>query len=274
MKQSNIFKTVALAASVATAFSFSFTSCGGSHEGHEGHADSTNAEAHGAKPHWAYEGEAGPAKWATLCNEYSSCSGHNQSPIDLTVGSLEEGQGELATTYTDSMSFAAVNNGHTVQVNISEEGKLSIAGRTYSLKQFHFHATSEHTVDGAKYPMEVHLVHVDDSSNIAVIGVLFQEGEVNPFLSTFIDALPAKAETDTAAGIKFSLASLFPADMTYFRYAGSLTTPPCTEGVVWTVLKTPVTASKEQLEKMASMMPKENARPVQPLGDRTIEILE
>ena len=280
MKQSNIFRTVALAAGVAAAMSLSVISCGGSHEGHDHAVDSTHtdtahhaeAATHGGKPHWAYEGEAGPAHWATICSDYSSCSGHSQSPIDLTGGTLVKGLGELKTNYADSMSFSAINNGHTVQVNIAEEGKLTIGGRTYGIKQFHFHTTSEHTINGAKYPMEVHLVHADDSGHIAVIGLMFQEGAENPFLKSFINALPDEANEDTTANIKFSVANLFPKDKAYFRYEGSLTTPPCTEGVVWTVLKTPVSASKEQLAKMASMMPKENARPVQPIGDRKIEM--
>lgn len=280
MKQSNIFRTVALAAGVAAALSLSLVSCGGSHESDAAAAaDSTHADTvvavtepsvH-AKPHWAYEGEAGPTKWATICDEYSTCAGHSQSPIDLSSGTFSKGLGDLKTMYADSMSFSAVNNGHTVQVNIAEEGKLTIGGKSYSIKQFHFHTTSEHTINGAKFPMEVHLVHADDSGHIAVIGVMFQEGKENPFLAKFIKALPAEAESDTTAPIKFSLASLFPKDKAYFRYTGSLTTPPCTEGVTWTVLKTPVSASKEQIEKMASMMPKENARPVQPIGNRKIE---
>ena len=278
MKQSNIFRTVDLSAGVAAAMSFSLVSCGGSQAKQTPVADTTHADTvvaeapEPAEPHWAYEGEKGPERWATICDEYSSCAGHSQSPIDLKGGTLAKGLGDLKTMYADSMSFSAVNNGHTVQVNIAEEGKLTIAGRTYSIKQFHFHATSEHTINGAKFPMEAHLVHADDSGHIAVIGVMFTEGKENPFLAKFINALPAKAETDTTANIKFSLANLFPKDKAYFRYTGSLTTPPCTEGVTWTVLKTPVTASKEQIAKMANMMPEENARPVQPIGDRKIEM--
>jgi len=283
MKKNEMLKKVALVASIAGAFAFAGTSCSGGgsahHEGdghdhHEdgghGHSAEEHAEnAHG-NHHWSYDGETSPAHWATLCDDFSACAGHNQSPIDLTGSEMKEGLGELMVQYADSLSFSAVNNGHTVQVNIAEDGSLAIEGRTYKLKQFHFHTSSEHTVDGKKFPMEIHLVHVDDSSNIAVIGILFTEGAENPFLASFINALPATAETDTVADFNFTLASLFPKDKTYFRYSGSLTTPPCSEGVVWTVLKTPVTASKEQIEKMASMMPKENARPVQKLNERTV----
>jgi len=268
---------------VAAGMSSFVVSCGGGQTSntHEGHDHAAGDSAHAAteekheskehKPHWSYEGETGPEKWAQLCSDFTDCSGHKQSPIDINGASFAEGLGELAINYDSDCKYDAINNGHTVQVNMDDDNSFEVDGETFKLKQFHFHCPSEHTVDGAAFPMEAHLVHISEAGRIAVIGVLFNEGEANNFLSGIVNLIPSEANTEAQdTAVSFDVNKILPETKEYYRYSGSLTTPPCTEGVIWTVLKNPVTASAEQIKAFSDAMPANNARPVQSLNDREI----
>lgn len=280
--QNTLLRKFAYAAVAAGVSSF-MVSCGSGHKAddHEGHdhasEDTAHAMAHEEhetkdhKPHWSYEGETGPEKWAQLCSEFSDCSGHKQSPIDINGASFEEGLGELAISYDTDCKYDAINNGHTVQVNMDDDNSFEVDGETFKLKQFHFHCPSEHTVDGSAFPMEAHLVHISEAGRIAVIGVLFEEGETNGFLSGIVNLIPTAANTNAQdSTVSFDINTVLPETKEYYRYSGSLTTPPCTEGVIWTVLKTPMSASTEQIKAFASAMPANNARPVQAINERTV----
>ncbi len=221
--------------------------------------------------HWTYEGEHGPEHWKDLCDGFADCGGKSQSPVDIQTGAVKKDQSLKAPEFHyGTTGIHIVNNGHTVQFNVSGDNTVKLEGKDYKLLQFHYHALSEHTVDGKHYPLEVHFVHKHNDKDFAVLGVMFKEGKENELLKQYLNHFPGgKGEIKLDGTI--DLVSLFPSDLSYYRYEGSLTTPPCSEVVHWYVLKTPVEASKEQLEQFAAIL-KNNYRPVQPLNGRTIKL--
>jgi len=218
-------------------------------------------------PHWTYEGHHGPGAWASLDPGYASCSGLNQSPVDL-ADTVDAELPPLQLTPAADL-VALVDNGHTLQVNAGGDSRLQLDGRAFTLRQFHFHAPSEHRIDGRQFPLEAHLVHSDADGRLAVIGVLFDAGASHPLLQALVDHLPTDSapraiDTDLAA------ASLLPDQHDYFRYNGSLTTPPCSEGVRWIVVEQASTATAEQIAHIARAMHGPNNRPLQPLNARLV----
>ena len=219
--------------------------------------------------HWGYEGEVAPTNWGHLSPEYATCStGKNQAPIDIQ---------HAVKTQLPAIPFAyqaggqeIINNGHTIQVTYAAGSQLSVDGMPFTLKQFHFHAPSENLIQGKQFPLEVHLVHSDPDGNLAVVGLMFEQGAANPLLATLWQQLPQKAGDKLTLSQSVNVADLLPKDHSYYRFAGSLTTPPCSEGVRWLVLKKPMEASKEQIEQFAKLMGHPNNRPVQPVGARLI----
>lgn len=219
--------------------------------------------------HWGYAGDIAPAKWGQLSDEYAVCgSGKNQAPVDIQ-SVVKAGLPALPVTYQTG-GEQILNNGHTIQVVYQQGSHVSIDGRDFMLKQFHFHAPSENRINGQAYPLELHLVHADQDGNLAVVGLMFEEGAANALLATLWAQMPAKAGTTVALNPAVNVADLLPTDRHYYRFAGSLTTPPCSEGVRWLVLKHPMTASKEQIAQFAQLMGHPNNRPLQPLGARQI----
>jgi carbonic anhydrase len=222
-----------------------------------------------AAQHWGYEGEAAPAHWGKLDPKFALCgSGKNQSPIDIAGRT----KAELKPLKLDYKAGATeiLNNGHTVQVNYASGSMLQVDGHSFELKQFHFHAPSENKIDGKHYPMEGHLVHADKEGNLAVVAFMFEEGAASALLTKLWDKMPAKAgdKHNVAAGL--SITQLLPKDAAYYRFNGSLTTPPCSEGVRWLVMKKPVTASKAQIAQFSKAVGVANNRPVQALNARAI----
>ena len=222
---------------------------------------------------WGYEGENGPAKWGTLSPEYRMCSeGRNQSPIDLgpNVVVAKAGLAMPRPDYGKARATAVVNNGHTIKVEVAKGGTLSIGKHAYRLLQFHMHAPSENTVEGKHFPMEIHFVHADDAGNLAVIGVMVKEGAENPVFGKIWEKMPAqkgKADLDLSGK---EIASLITDAKAFYRFNGSLTTPPCSEGVVWVVLKKPLELSAGQIETFRKTMGFANNRPTQPLNARIV----
>jgi carbonic anhydrase len=221
-----------------------------------------------ADVHWGYRGEAGPAHWGELDPSFAKCAeGQEQSPVDIPASAPVNTSG-LAFHYQPS-GLTILNNGHTVQVNYDKGSAITLEGTTYDLVQFHFHAPSEHTLAGQSAPMELHLVHRSADQTLAVVGVMIQRGGANPAYDALLNHLPAQEQAAMpVAGVTVDAASLLPADRSYYRYNGSLTTPPCSEGVKWQVLRTPVTLSDAQIAAFTKLYPND-ARPVQPLNART-----
>jgi carbonic anhydrase len=169
-------------------------------------------------------------------------------------------------------SIDLFNNGHTVQANLEEENTLLADGKTYSLKQIHFHEPSEHHIDGIIFPMEMHMVHADSAGKLLVVGVFIKEGPANPYLQTFWDELPAQPETHQHPDSKCKVEYLLPEHKAVYHYTGSLTTPPCTEGVEWFVMEEPIALSKKQIAHFRDLYHGNN-RPVQQQTRRQVELL-
>lgn len=208
---------------------------------------------------WTYEDVDA---WGESC-----ATGTEQSPIDLADATDED----LADLELDYHSSAAevIDNGHTVQVNLEDAGTMTRDGVTYSLVQFHFHAASEHLVNGEPYAAEVHLVHQAEDKSLAVLGILIEEGEESAIIADVLDDAP-EADADPAETADIDVNAMLPADHRTFRYDGSLTTPPCSEGVAWSVLQEPMTWSSEQVADFVALHP-DSHRPPQPLGERVLQ---
>jgi carbonic anhydrase len=223
----------------------------------------------GQAEHWGYAGTSGPAHWAQLDPANTACAkGRRQSPIDLH-DFIRVGMRPLAPAYASDAS-EIVHNGHTVQVNYAEGSAIAVDGRAFELEQFHFHAPSENTLHGKRYPLEVHLVHADASGKLGVVGVLFDEGAAHPLLEKLWEKMPGKGGDKDALPAGLNAAELLPAKADYFRFSGSLTTPPCSEGVLWMVMKATSSASKAQIDRFTKTIGFANSRPVQPLNNRPV----
>ena len=222
-----------------------------------------------AQHHWGYSGEGGPENWAKLDAKYVLCSlGRNQSPIDIT-NLVEADLKPLKLDYKAGASEVE-NNGHTIQVNHAPGSTLEVGGRIFELKQFHFHAPSENRIGGKQYPLEGHLVHADKEGNLAVLAVMFESGAANPVLEKVWAAMPGKAGTKATLPAGINVSGMLPANRDYYRFNGSLTTPPCSEGVWWLVAKKPVTVSKAQVDQFAKVVRFTNNRPVQAVNARPV----
>ena len=220
-------------------------------------------------PHWGYAGEAGPAHWGELDPKFAACaSGVNQSPIDI-ASTIDAELPPIGVNY-GTAGTEILNNGHTIQVNVAPGSTLSLDGKTFELKQFHFHAPSENTVDGKPYALEAHFVHGDADGHLAVIGVLFEEGAASPAIAALWEAMPKEAGAKHPLSTPVDPAALLPQSRDYYRYNGSLTTPPCTEGVRWLVMKAPLTVSKAQVEAFGAALHGPNNRPVQAVNARPV----
>jgi carbonic anhydrase len=217
---------------------------------------------------WAAD-EHAPPHWGMRSSSYMTCeAGSHQSPINISMPSHAQQQGRLVFRYQLSL-VRALDNGHTIQVNVPSGNELQLNGRTYSLSQFHFHDPSEHHVDGRTYPMEIHLVHQDRKGHVVVIGLLVETGSPNQSLEDLWAMLPMKAG-ELGSEHPFNPQDLIPHNSHHFTYHGSLTTPPCTEGVQWIVLRDPITMSTQQIAQFVSIIG-QNARPVQLLHGRRIQ---
>lgn len=234
-----------------------------------------NEKKDSAPIHWGYEGNTSPEHWAELSPEFIKCAeGHFQSPIDLESYVATKQQEAILKFNYHPASVDLVNNGHTVQANVEADDEELIANdHSYKLKQAHFHAPAEHQIDGIIYPMEMHMVHADENGKLAVVGVFIKEGKGNNALATLWQNLPNQKEEHIHPAQKCDILHLLPDDHTVFHYSGSLTTPPCSEGVEWFVMKTPIEMSKTQILEFKKLYHGNN-RSIQQLEERSIEISE
>jgi carbonic anhydrase len=221
-------------------------------------------------PHWSYAGEQDPAHWGDLSAEFSTCKeGKAQSPIDLRYGRRTDYQ-PLSFQYR-SDTLAVTNDGHGIRVDSGPGSFLVVNGHEYALQQFHFHAPSEHRIQGVPADMELHLVHRDTRGKVAVVAVLLRTGRrTNSTFTRIADAMP-RAVGESFYGRQVAINPLFllPPERSYFAYPGSLTTPPCTEGVDWYVMAEPVEVDAALVARFRQVMGV-NARPVQPDNGRPV----
>lgn len=279
--------------SAASALALMLAACGGAsdsaHSSSENHAEAAQhgedhgasthsvtlgpAEAHAAPhapqaaahvAHWAYDNQRAWAAVAGLCGR-----GQEQSPVNLSSATPMAEVPDLVLHYLP-VEGGFVNNGHTLQFNPAQSPAiLSIGGDEFAFAQFHFHAPAEHTLDRRAYPAELHFVHRNQSGQLAVVGVFIEEGPENSALAALLDHAPRQGGEELAEQLSVNLTALLPPDRAYFAYAGSLTTPPCSEGVRWNVLRTPITASMEQIAALRETLGA-SSRHTQPMNGRTI----
>jgi carbonic anhydrase len=231
------------------------------------HAHAARAAGHAA--HWDYAGSGGPETWGQMKPEFSKCStGTRQSPIDIRDGIRVE-LDPVRFDYKPT-GFRVIDNGHTVQVNLAAGNSIEVMGRRYELVQFHFHRPSEERINGKQFDMVVHLVHKDLDGRLAVVAVLLDRGAAQPLIQSVWNNLPLEKGEEVPARTPLTLNDLLPPERQYFTNMGSLTTPPCSEGVLWMVMKQPVPVSAEQIGIFARLYPM-NARPIQSASGRLIK---
>ncbi len=220
--------------------------------------------------HWDYEGKNGPQNWGKLSPEFAACgTGKYQSPIDIKEGirlSLEP----VEFDYKPSL-LRILDNGHTVQVNYAAGSSITVNGEKYNLVQFHFHKPSEERIGGKVFDMVVHLVHKNVIGQLAIVAVMLRNGAPNALIQTLWTHLPLQPGKEGGRrDVKIDASQLLPAERSYYTFAGSLTTPPCTEGVLWLVMKNPMQVSRSQISAFGHLY-EANARPVQPTNRRLIK---
>ena len=219
--------------------------------------------------HWSYLGEGAPLNWGKLSPANAKCdSGERQSPIDIR-GGIRVNLDPIAFDYKPS-GFNVLDNGHTIQVNVGAGNYITVMGRTYELVQFHFHKPSEERVNGKNFEMVVHLVHKDGDGKLAVVAVLLERGKAQNLIQQVWNNLPLEKNDPQAGLTALDIKQILPSNHDYYTYMGSLTTPPCTEGVLWLVMKDPVEISPEQLAIFNRLYPM-NARPIQKSAGRLIK---
>ncbi len=221
--------------------------------------------------HWSYEGEGAPANWGKLKADYATCaSGQRQSPIAIEDSDTLKGPAEAIQFRYEPSKGTVTNNGRTIEVKVYGENSLTVRGSSYQLLQFHFHHPAEERINGQGYPMVAHFVHRNEQGQQAVLAVLMEPGEANPLIHKVWTHMPLDVNDSVRLPPDLiHVGEILPKDQRYYQYMGSLTTPPCTEGVLWLILKQPVSISREQL-RLFGQLYANNARPVQPVHGRPV----
>lgn len=229
------------------------------------------AQAPHKEVHWSYEGEGAPARWSQLKPDFVTCaSGQRQSPIHIEEGETLKGPAEAIQFRYEPSKGTVTNNGHTIEVKVYGDNSLTVRGTAYQLVQFHFHHPAEERINGQGYPMVGHFVHRNDMGQLAVLAVLLEPGDANPLIQKVWTHMPLDVNDSVRLPPDLiNVAEILPRDQRYYQYIGSLTTPPCTEGVLWLILKQPVSISREQL-RLFGQLYANNARPVQPANGRPV----
>jgi carbonic anhydrase len=221
-----------------------------------------------SEAHWTYSGHSGPSHWSKLEPDFETCGlGKHQSPIDIR-GAKKADLPAIHFEY-GRIQPEVVNSGHTIQVTVPGGSSIKVGDHEYDLQQFHFHHPSEEAISGARAAMVAHFVHKDADGKLAVVALLFDVGEENAALELIFRNLPARPNTETRLDAEIDPSAVLPVDQGYYEFEGSLTTPPCSEGVRWFVLQHHATISKAQLEAFTKLYPA-NARPLQPLNGREV----
>lgn len=232
------------------------------------------AEETNSKNHWSYAGETSPEHWTEI-EKNSDCNGKRQSPINIININTKKStyKNALNINYNEQTVLnKVVNNGHSIQFNFEKGDSIQYQEKTYHLAQIHFHEPSEHTIDGIRYPLEIHLVHSNSDKKYTVMSVLAKEGEESQLFEFFEGFLPLQENEQKTINTSIDLTTLFPDNKAYYSYGGSLTTPPCTERVNWVIFKEPIIVSEHEVLKLKNNMPIDNYRNEQALNDRIVAI--
>lgn len=244
----------------------------GAEKAAHGAAKTTHSKrAVGGNAHWTYTGNAGPSHWGGMSAKFAACSeGVSQSPINLTADNAAgTSAGNIHFAYNPT-PVRILNNGNTIQVNYNEGSMMKVEGQTFQLLHFHFHSPSEHAINGQLADMELHMVHRNDKGELGMVGVLMNAGEENLALKEIWQHMPRGTSAEQVKNNDIINARDFlPHDAQYFRYMGSMTTPPCSEGVSWFVMAKPIEVSRQQIEQFSGVVGVNN-RPVQETNNRLI----
>ncbi|WP_210544286.1 carbonic anhydrase [Rhodoferax sp. PAMC 29310] len=226
---------------------------------------------HGGKADWSYAGETGPQTWSKINPDFGTCgAGDRQSPINIDEAITLKGPAETLQFHYQPSNGTVINNGHTIQVDVQGDNWLTVRGTEFKLLQFHFHHPSEERVNSRGSAMVAHLVHQSSAGQLAVVAVLLDPGELNTLINKVWTYMPLdKGDSVRMPVDMVNLTELLPTDQRYYQFMGSLTTPPCTEGVLWMVLKEPTPVAREQIKLFSQLFPN-NARPVQPTNGRAV----
>jgi len=220
--------------------------------------------------HWDYLGVESPSHWAMLSKEYMTCeTGNRQTPININMTHHGDHHQKLVFHYQTSQ-LHEMNNGHTIQVSHVSGCRVDLNDRKYQLRQFHFHAPSEHHIEANGFPMEMHLVHQDETGHVLVLAVMMKTDAPQPVLRNLWKWLPKQIGQDVSIPLELSLTDVLPTNTHHYAYSGSLTTPPCTEGVQWIVLKEPMHVTQQDVDQFVQIIG-QNARPIQPSRGRHID---
>ena len=248
------------------------TFAGNTSEETEKTADAPSGTSHNERlqSHWDYMGIEGPEHWGMLTEEYMTCeSGDRQSPINITMTHHGDHQQQLVFNYKTSQ-LHEMNNGHTIQISHVSGCRIDLNDRKYQLRQFHFHAPSEHHIEGKAFPMEMHLVHQDETGHVLVLAVMMETDAAQPVLSNLWKWLPEQIGEEVSIPLELGLTDILPTSTHHYAYSGSLTTPPCSEGVQWIVLKDSMHVTQQDVDQFVQIIG-QNARPIQPLRNRHID---
>jgi len=230
-----------------------------------------SSEKKSEKSHWGYIDEVAPEYWGELSENYALCSnGNMQTPINI-IATEDVNITPLDFNYTANAT-TVINNGHTIQVNIDSGSSVQIDGVDFKLLQFHFHTPSENNINGDKFPLEAHFVHQSSDGDLAVVAVMFEKGDSNPIIEKIWSKFPLEEEKEVSLTLSANdIKAIMPSDKDYYKFMGSLTTPPCSENVKWNVFKTSVTISSEQVETFFNIFGHTNNRPIQETNNRNIQ---
>lgn len=225
-----------------------------------------------AQQHWGYEGKESPEHWSELEGNEKCGQSKIQSPINIVTSKVinEKVIKDIGLNYKSSDIKDITDNGHTLQFDFKDGSYVTYDHKKYFLIQFHAHEESEHTVDGVRYPLELHFVHKALDGSVLVLGVLVKEGNENSYFERLkvFKELGKNGKFDTE--IEFNPEKMYPKNKSYYTYFGSLTTPPCSDNVTWIVFKNPVEMTEDEIEEVAKHLPKSNNRPIQPLNGRKV----
>ena len=220
--------------------------------------------------HWDYKGNYSPVHWGEMKKEFHLCSkGKMQTPINI-IPTQDINLVALDLNYNTNAT-SVINNGHTVQVNIEDGSSVIIDNKAFALKQFHFHTPSENNINGHKFALEAHFVHAAKDGQLAVIAVMFEEGKSNPILEKIWSKFPLKVNHEKFIDLSSNdIKAILPSNKEYYKFMGSLTTPPCSENVKWNVFKTSMSISKDQVKQFFDTFGYTNNRPIQQTNNRLI----
>lgn len=221
--------------------------------------------------HWSYEGETGPENWGELDSKYAACvDGREQSPIDIIEKETTKVNKRNLTIHYKTADFSIINNGHSIQASgDNNTNYITLDKQKFELKQFHFHTPSEHQLNEKSYEMEVHFVHENNKGELAVIGLFIKEGNENKALKNLFSSLPKEEGSKVEETMNIAINEIVPDNQQSFQYKGSLTTPPCSEGVNWIVMKEAIEMSSQQINSFKTIF-NDNHRPVQAVNNREV----